>query len=187
MKNIKEKYNSLCLQRSDINEHLPTLFKYASSCDHITEMGVRSGVSTVAFLYANPKILISIDIIKHNNINELEKQSKVENINFNFILGNTLNIVIEETDLLFIDTLHTYDQLSKELELHVDKVKKYIILHDTTSFEHKDEKLKNYTASSTGKSGLWLAVQEFLDKNNNWSIKERFKNNNGLTILEKLK
>jgi hypothetical protein len=150
-------------------------------------MGVRSGVSTVAFLNANPKTLISIDIIKHNNINDLEKQSKVENINFNFILGNTLNIVIEETDLLFIDTLHTYDQLSKELKLHVDKVKKYIILHDTTSFEYKDEKLKNYTVSPTGKCGLWSAVQEFLNNNNNWIVKERFKNNNGLTILEKLK
>jgi hypothetical protein len=182
---IKKYYNEYCIKKSDINEHLPTLFKYASSCDHITEMGVRSGVSTVAFLQAKPKILISIDIIKHKNINNLEKQSKTENINFNFILGNTLKIKIEETELLFIDTLHTYDQLSKELKLHVDKVKKYIILHDTSSFEFEDEKRRGYIPSSTGKKGLWPAVEEFLDKNNNWSIKERFKNNNGLTILQK--
>ena len=182
---IKEYYNEYYIKKSDINEHLPTLFKYASSCDHITEMGVRSGVSTVAFLQAKPKILISIDIIKHKNINNLEKQSKTENINFNFILGNTLKIKIEETELLFIDTLHTYDQLSKELKLHVDKVKKYIILHDTSSFEFEDEKRRGYIPSSTGKKGLWPAVEEFLDKNNNWSIKERFKNNNGLTILQK--
>ncbi len=42
-------YNNLCNEKSDINEHLPTLKRYAEKCDHITEMGVRSVVSTWAF------------------------------------------------------------------------------------------------------------------------------------------
>ena len=33
--------------------------------------------------------------------------------------------------------------------------------------------------------GLWKAVEEFLTENDNWIIKERYTNNNGLTILEK--
>lgn len=182
---IKEKYNLLCSKKSDINEHLPTLMKYSSLCDHVTEMGVRSAVSTVAILNGNPKTLISIDIVKHQNVDELEKLTKLENKNFKFILGNTLNIDIEETDMLFIDTLHTYDQLSQELKKHVDKVRKYIILHDTTSFEFRDEKLKGYKPSITKKAGLWPAVEEFLKNNKDWYVKERFKNNNGLTIIEK--
>jgi hypothetical protein len=33
--------------------------------------------------------------------------------------------------------------------------------------------------------GLWPAVEEFLQENKNWSLKERFTHNNGLTILER--
>ena len=35
--------------------------------------------------------------------------------------------------------------------------------------------------------GLWPAIAEFLLKNKNWKLKERYTNNNGLTILEKIK
>ena len=34
-------YQKHCDRYSDIHEHLPTLYKYASECDHVTEMGVR--------------------------------------------------------------------------------------------------------------------------------------------------
>ena len=35
MENIKKKYNYLCNQPSDINEHLPTLFNYSLECESI--------------------------------------------------------------------------------------------------------------------------------------------------------
>ena len=50
MIDFKELYENSCRERSDINEHLPTLYEYACKCKHITEMGVRTGVSTTAFL-----------------------------------------------------------------------------------------------------------------------------------------
>ena len=34
--------------------------------------------------------------------------------------------------------------------------------------------------------GLWPAIEEFLETNKNWKIKERFYFKNGLTILEKV-
>ena len=55
-------YESYCNYPSDINEHLPTLKKYADECDHITEMGVREGVSFVALLNGKPKKMVGIDI-----------------------------------------------------------------------------------------------------------------------------
>ena len=61
-KNIEIRYQYLCDHASDINQHLPTLREYGEKVDHITEFGVRSGVSTVAFLHAHPKQLISYDI-----------------------------------------------------------------------------------------------------------------------------
>ena len=34
--------------------------------------------------------------------------------------------------------------------------------------------------------GLWPAVEEFLESNPHWTLHERFKNNNGLTILKRI-
>lgn len=34
------------------------------------------------------------------------------------------------------------------------------------------------------KCGLWKAIEDFLLVNPNWKLKERYINNNGLTILE---
>lgn len=176
---LEEKYNILCSTPSDINEHLPTLYKYASQVDHITEFGVRNIVSTYALLMGQPSKMISYDI---NDCHWLPVKRMVEGItDFEFRIGNTLEIEIEPTDLLFIDTLHNYKQLSKELELHADKVRKYIILHDTFTFRWRGE---SYTGSI--EPGLWPAVLEFLEEyNNTWFIKESFNNNNGLTVLEK--
>ncbi|TSD02631.1 MAG: Uncharacterized protein Athens071416_567 [Parcubacteria group bacterium Athens0714_16] len=163
---------------SDINELLPILKKYAEDCSHITEFGTRDGISTVAFLMAKPNRLITYDINRGSQINELEKLAKENLIDFSFIEKSVLEIEIEETDLLFIDTLHTYDQLKQELLLHGNKAKKYIILHDTETFGCK--------GCYGVEPGLNKAIEEFV-ANNNWRIKEVITINNGLTVLERTK
>ena len=45
---INNIYNYLCSVPSDINEHLPTLFNYATKCEIILECGVRGCVSSWA-------------------------------------------------------------------------------------------------------------------------------------------
>lgn len=192
MEKIKLIYENECSKPSDINEHLPTLLKYANECDHITEMGVRWVSSTWPLLLSNPKKMISYDIVKHPKINEVIELANENKLNYQFIESDVLKITIEETDLLFIDTLHTYNQLICELELHSDKSKKYIILHDTTSFGSVDEVIYSHASSDiknleTKKQGLWTAVIDFLesDKGKNWEIHERHMNNNGLTILKR--
>lgn len=187
--NLYEKFTTLekgYLDRvntpSDINEHLPTLKKYAEECDHITEMGVRWVVSTFAFMMGKPKTLISIDIDpleKHGfKLEVIVEMAKENGIDFKFILGDTRKIEIEETDFLFIDTFHVYDQLKAELTLHGNKARKYIGFHDTTSFEFIGEGNGSFV-------GLWPAIEEFLSDNPHWEIHERFTNNNGLTILKR--
>lgn len=47
-------------------------------------------------------------------------------------LGNDLEVQLPECDILMIDTLHTYDQLLKELKLLSGKTKRYILMHDTS-------------------------------------------------------
>ena len=45
---IKNKYNHLSNKPSDINEHLPTLYNYATKCESVIELGVRGCVSSWA-------------------------------------------------------------------------------------------------------------------------------------------
>jgi len=176
---LEEYYDTLCNRGSDINEHLPTLKKYSEECDHITEMGVRWLVSTFAFLMGKPKKLVSIDIDpieKWGNDESVLKAIALENgTDFQFILGDTTQVEIEETDFLFLDTWHVYQQVKTELELHAGKVKKYIAFHDTTTFAIN---------GMDGQPGIWAAIQEFLDANDEWYLLEKFENNNGLTILK---
>jgi hypothetical protein len=192
MINLDIIYNSLHETKSDINEHFPIIKEYTEKCTHVTEMGVRFVNSTFAFLKGSPKILRCIDLYHPSKWNYgdrlqiVEDYCKQTNIDFKFIIGNSLEIEIEETDLLFIDTLHTYHQLKTELQKHSSKVKKYIILHDTTTYNSIDE--ENYYTGLypvENKSGLWPAVEEFLQNNLEWKILDIYTNNNGLTILGK--
>ena len=193
---LKEKYDLCCRSESDIHEHLPTLKKYTEECDTVCEMGVRWVVSTFAFLSGLPKKLTSIDIQNPVVFGERSKQdfilahelAKENNVEFEFIQASTLEIEIEPTDLLFLDTWHAYKQLKAELELHHSKVNKYIALHDTSNFEFRDETSYEMWGDDwvgDGK-GLWPAVEEFLADHPEWKIKERFTNNCGLTILERV-
>lgn len=170
------------------------MIEYASEYDHIIEMGVRAITSTWAFLGAAPKKLISYDIEDPSkwgaDINHVYNVAHQYGLNYEFRKENVLKIEIEETDLLFLDTWHAYDQLKAELELHSNKTRKYIIIHDTTLYGYKDESLTSENAwegaPPTGK-GLWLAVTEFLDSNDEWELHKRYTNNNGLTILKRVK
>ena len=150
---------------------MPTLKALTEGCESVTEMGVRYCVSTFAFIEGNPKKLTCIDIVHPNTyvnqggpqaFEEVAQLVKEKHIDFKFIEASTLDIEIEPTDLLFIDTLHTYPHLSQELKLHADKVKKYIVLHDTTACPE-----------------LWQAVEEL----KGWKVKDRYTNCSGLTVL----
>lgn len=165
---------------TDINEHFDTIKRYAETCEHITEVGVRGVNSTWAFLSGKPKTMISIDKVDpiefDVDIKIVKQIAKNNSIEWDFILGDILKIEISETDLLFIDTLHHYPQLSKELKLHGNKARKYIIMHDTET---------NKILGDDGEEGLQKAINEFLLENNHWKVNEVFTNNNGLTILKR--
>ena len=184
---LEELYNIRCVNVSDINEHLPTIRKYAEECDHVTEMGVRYGVSTFGLMMCKPKKLISYDIVPIKNWNvdveDLKYIANTNGVDYNFIVGDTTKIEIEETDFLFIDTDHTYSQLKTELQLHGNKARKYLGFHDTTSCEFEDS--NNGINTTGGGRGLWPAIEEFLNDNPHWKLHERFTNNNGLTILKR--
>ena len=194
IKDLQKKVDELYLTPSDINEHFPAIIKYGQECDHITEMGVRSICSTWGWLACNPKDgLYSYDLYHpstwQGDLQSVYDTAEAYEIKFKFTEANVLNIDIEPTDLLFLDTWHVYDQLKAELARHHKQVKKYICLHDTTSFAHHGEATTSHHdwhGELTQGKGLWDAVTEFLEEySNEWELEHRFENNNGFTILKR--
>lgn len=193
-------YTSKCNEGSDINEHLPTLKKYAEQCTHVTECGVRGVTSSWAFaaglqgrLHTR---LIQVDLGTNNNVVEFGIVARAAGIDTLFYQESDLVCPIEPTELLFIDTWHVYGHLKRELERWHSSVSKWIIMHDTTVDEWLGETIRcggNATSQSIASGypideinkGLWPAVSEFLDAHPEWSIEERFTNNNGLTVLRR--
>lgn len=202
---IDQLYYQSCMNESDIHEHLPTLYNHGLECNSIVEFGVRDTAnSTRAFVKSlvdnsrnGTKNLsyIGVDIVpcRVDYIQQICKQNKID---YMFIVGDSIKVTIPETDLLFIDSWHVYGHLKRELAVHHSKVKKYIIMHDTTVDEEEGESIrcKWDTAEQSKQSGypeeeirkgLWPAIEEFLQDHPEWMLKERFTNNNGLTVLQR--
>lgn len=208
---IKLKYKYLCVLNSDINEHLPTLYNYASMCNSVFETGVRGVVSSWALLYGllnnndDKRKRFLMNDIEDCDVEEIVKASNGLNIDISFKLQNNLLIEFAENenyDLTFIDTYHVYPQLIRELNKFSKVTNKYIIMHDTTIDEHYGEVIRSCNgynfqviqehSKRTGYSvehlvkGLHPAIEEFLSNNKNWIKKEKYTNNNGLTVLERI-
>lgn len=189
---LQEKINQLYNTTSDINEHFPAIIEYGQKCDHITEMGSRGLVSIWGWLASNPKKLISYDMQDPSkwggSLEDLKDTAQAIGTEFEFNLANVLEIEIEETDLLFIDTWHAYKQLKAELELHADKAKKYICFHDTTSYETRDETSYEHWGDEWKAEGIgiWRAIEEFLSSHPEWELEKRFTHNNGFTIIKRI-
>ena len=204
MEEIKTKYNFLCNLQSDINEHLPTLYRYATECESVIELGVRGCVSSWAFVYGllnnnnkNLKSLLLNDI-SPCDIYELLYKTKNLDIKISYEWINDLDLNVKENvDMTFIDTWHIYGQLKRELEKFSKVTNKYIIMHDTEVDgirgetirsgwnSHEQSRISGYPVEEIN-CGLQKAIDEFLFNNKDWKLKEQFKNNNGLTILERI-
>lgn len=168
-------YEKAKIITSDINEHVADLYHLACECSTVVELGVRTGVSTRAFLLADVALTsydIQLDFRVQNLFNQAVKLGKP----VRYIQANVLEIDIPQTDLLFIDTIHTYEQLSAELARHGNQAKKYIVFHDTYTFGLRGE-------NPSDLRGLITAIMEFLIENPAWKVKLHKTNNNGLTVL----
>ena len=203
MEYVRRNLEILCHRPSDINEHLPVLFTYARECESVIELGVRGCVSSWAFLCGllhnnkNIKKLLLNDLTECN-VNELVSVARSLSVEVNYVWIDDLKLEVDGMcDLTFIDTWHIYGQLKRELDKFSKITKKYIIMHDTEIDGIQGETIRNNwdavkQSQETGftleeiNSGLQKAIDEFLESNKDWRIRAIFKNNNGLTILERI-
>ena len=206
-----KKFRTMCNTASDINEHLPVLFRYAKQCNSALELGVRGCVSSWAIsagLLENKNGIrkkIFMNDSRECQIGELIDVLEPLNIDVKYEWKNDLEIEFdadEKYDMVFIDTWHVYGQIKRELEKFSSIATKFIIMHDTTVDEVDGETLREYgynyqqafirateLATETGiprdeiLKGMWYGIEEFLANHPEWYIKQRFFNNNGLMIL----
>lgn len=151
---------------SDISVHLPLLNFLATQCEYIVEFGTREGKSTSAFLMAGPKQLISVDINPTPLVKDLGDLD-----NWLFIQKSSTDpeLSIGRPDMLFIDSDHSYEHVVSELHMHAWAVKKWIVLHDSTSCD-----------------GVARAIKEFLvNTGSYWKQVYQTTVNHGLTILQR--
>jgi hypothetical protein len=175
---LQDLYQQALTTPSDIREHLDTLYELARGCEHVTEMGTRHGISTRAFLYAQPEVLVCYDRLRFPDVDVLEAAARAAGRpRFFFHQADVLQVQIEETDLLFIDTQHTYEQLKQELLLHADKARRYLVFHDTLGCGE--------IGDIPGHAGLWPAIEEFLWDRPHWAQSARPTANDNLTILSR--
>jgi len=129
-----------------------------------------------ALLLARPKRMLSYDIEDRRfDLENYLRLARDAGVDFAFVKADVLAIDIEPTDLLFIDTFHTYRQLDSELARHADKARRFILLHDTTTYGQQGE--------DGAKPGLTAALHDFLAVAPEWRVRKRYDDENGLTVL----
>jgi predicted O-methyltransferase YrrM len=171
-------YNKAISMESDIKDLLPILYDYAYKCESVLELGVRTGLSTRAFLNANLRKLTSIDLEEEYFVRDLFNVANQITGNYNYIIHDSRTYSDGYNyDLLFIDTDHMFEQLTTELNHYHKYINKYIIIHDVFIYGTITE--------NPNSIGLLPAVFNFIIANPEWKIKYYTTMSNGLIILER--
>lgn len=179
MIDVEYHFRKAATEVSSISEHMDTLRHFGTQCLRIVELGVNEGISTWAWVASKPDRLLCVDKNPKVSIPAVAQACKQRGIDFRLVIADSTGFEIPETDLLFIDTYHSEEQLTLELSRHQSLVRKFILLHDTESFGKIGEDGK--------RGGLQLALCSFLLENvGRWQLKAHFSHNNGLTVLERI-
>ena len=176
---LHDDYLLACRIPSDINEHLPTFLRMVLDLDakHVIELGTRTGVSTIAWLYALERTggrLTSVDIDAKPPIGDYD--------HWTFIQGDDLDPAVyaqlEPADIVFIDTSHHYRHTCQELALYKWLVRPggVIVLHDT------ELPIPEGAPPRDPLFPVKRAVEEFCEvERRAWSNRT---NNNGLGVIQ---
>jgi len=145
--------------------------KRLDGCDSYTEFGINQGATLAAAMLENPLTVRAYDIKFgwYTQAADLfERYAAEYEIHYGATEISTLDCVIDPVDVLYIDTLHEYEHLTKELARHGDKANRFIIFHDTFA-----------------QSGLKRAVHQYVKTHKEWSIVTECDVSVGFMTIEK--
>lgn len=173
---LEQRFQAEQANRSgDLHQHLDLLYRYASGCASVTEFGTGFGVSTLALLRALPERLVCYDGQRYASVEQLAQWARGVGVDFHFRQQDTRTARMEPTELLFLDTVPTFDQLRAELADKADLVGKYIIFHGTARFGE--------VGADRISLGGWPAIAAFLRRHPRWKLLTQDAACGGLTIL----
>jgi hypothetical protein len=192
---------------SDMTHHFSVLRAVTLPTDTVLELGTRSMHATFAFLAARPQRYTGVDLQDPSYAQHTLAQFVATGlgVEFAFVKGDDLdpNLPIPAAhDIVMIDTLHTYAQLSSELTAFAPKTRRLLIMHDTSppwAFDDEpvaprlenEPRIASQAASqqhtATGKKGLWPAIVDFLktEQGQQWVLWKRDSWSHGMTILRR--
>lgn len=204
---LAARYNSTldCSHHKDICSYAPVLRRLASQCSSVVEMGVRGVVSSWALmlgLYESPaaplgsKWMLSVDIAQVK-FEEAIRMGQSCGMSVLFRQHDSATIDLPPAfDLLFIDTMHAYGHLRRELAAHASRTRRYIVFHDTVIDGVRSDIVRLWGESSVSRkakrlgyteehvrAGLQPAIDEFLVAHPEWSVLEHYSAYPGLTVL----
>ena len=183
-------------------DHIWAIVSVAAQCETAVEFGVRRGVTTLGITFGlahsekkNPS-LTSYDIeligLDQHGLNwpGFIEAARERGVDCKFILGNSRKVSIPETDLLFIDSYHSYSHFMEEIRLHLHKAKKYIIMHDSSAtgtfglIDQKEGYDQTHDYKNYEKEGMHNAAMDFAELHGDeWEIFYHDDTGEGLTIF----
>jgi hypothetical protein len=171
---IEDCFDRVAETPRDLNEHMTELRRLASMCDFVTDVSIRKE-SLIAFLASEAKQVttycpeISDPWVKHAL--SLSPGKKVVH-NFPSGVGS-----IEPTDMLFLNTIHTFQRLSAELLAYAPNVRRFIVIHNSTVFRDIGEDGKP--------PGLLEAIRLYCRAHPEWGVVSHTDDQHGLTVLSR--
>jgi hypothetical protein len=153
----------------DLDQHMPRMREMASECESVTEFSHRRE-SLVAWAAGRPAKLVSHNSELHDAL--VKRLPLAEGWAVDPSDSPAID-AIDETDLLFLDRVHTKARILEELTKYAPQVRRWIVLHDTVSHAHKGE---------DDGPGIFAALQEWLPESG-WFVSYHTSDQYGLTVL----
>lgn len=176
LKTVEAVFDDVHARPRDLEQHMPALRALAENCDTVVEMTGRRE-STVAFLAGRPKKLVSFTTeTDHHTRKAAALVTDSTRYQKHALTAMEPPTVIPETDLLFVDTVHTYPYVLSLLHRYVAACRRWIVLHDTEVFGARGE---------DGGLGLRHAIAEFCDTHRDFAVVDHNPQQYGLTVLSR--
>jgi len=167
-------YSELCLIQADahgedyllVHEEIRRCL--ADGCASYAELGVNQGATLAAAMLGGALTATGydIDLSNYRLASRIFSNYATRNgVKLAVIEGNSVDITLNPVDVLYVDSYHSEDHLTKELALHSGQVRRFIICHDTNS-----------------RLGLRKAVRKFV-RSSKWRIVNDCREGTGFTTL----
>lgn len=162
----------------------------------VVEFGVRSAPSTVAFLAGGAQLYSYDPACRPKDRRMYDLIEAAVGPKWEFTQDSSLEVNIPVCDVLLHDSLHNADHVYDELTRHHEKVRDYLLFHDSVylgsygqpAYDATD-KAAIGTASKPRKNiwGIRLGIDRFLIAHRDWDVYRHDPESNGMLTLKRRK